>query len=165
MNAWSVKKNAAALSMAITAEFAAPVVNVWQLWADPRLLERWWGPPTHPSTFEAFDLTPGGTITYFMTGPEGDRHDGSWKVVEVDAPTRLVLEDAETDDDGVPTDGNGLTRMEVAIVAAGDVTRMILTSFFVSVEGMEEALAMGIEDGMEIALKRVDAILAETVVA
>ena len=52
--------------------------RVWQLWADPRLLERWWGPPGFPATFEHHDLTPGGTITYFMSGPDGgDRFDGT----------------------------------------------------------------------------------------
>jgi hypothetical protein len=27
--------------------------------ADPRQLERWWGPPTHPATFTKHDLAPG----------------------------------------------------------------------------------------------------------
>ena len=36
--------------MTIDAEFDAAQA-VWQLWADPRQLERWWGPPTYPATF------------------------------------------------------------------------------------------------------------------
>ena len=44
MTVWNVEKNAAAKTMVITAEFKTPIINVWQLWADPRLLERWWGP-------------------------------------------------------------------------------------------------------------------------
>ncbi len=71
MTVWNVDKNAEAKTMVITAEFKTSITNVWQLWADPRLLERWWGPPGFPATFEHHDLTPGGTITYFMSGPDG----------------------------------------------------------------------------------------------
>src|SRR5215211_1386621 len=63
-----VKKDPANLSMVVTAEFNAPVQRVWQLWADPRQLERWWGPPTYPATVVDHDLVPGGTVNYFMTG-------------------------------------------------------------------------------------------------
>ena len=73
MTVTSVHKDPEALTMTITAEFDAPVEQVWQMWADPRQLERWWGPPTYPATVVDHDLTPGGRVTYFMTGPEGDK--------------------------------------------------------------------------------------------
>ena len=71
MTVWNVDKNAEAKTMVITAEFKASITTVWQLWADPRLLERWWGPPGFPATFEHHNLTRGGTITYSMSGPDG----------------------------------------------------------------------------------------------
>jgi uncharacterized protein YndB with AHSA1/START domain len=46
----TVHKDPAALTMTITAEFDASPELVWQLWADPRQLERWWGPPGYPET-------------------------------------------------------------------------------------------------------------------
>jgi hypothetical protein len=49
---WNVDTNAQAKTMVITAEFKASITKVWQLWADPRLPERWWGPPGFPATFE-----------------------------------------------------------------------------------------------------------------
>jgi uncharacterized protein YndB with AHSA1/START domain len=89
-----------------------------------------------------------------------DRLDGTWNVVEVDAPTRLVVEDAIVDDDGTPSDG-GPTRMEIDIEAAGDKTRMILTTHFDSLDGMEQAIAMGFEEGMKACMAQVDALLAD----
>ena len=149
-------------SLTITTEYPASAEQVWQLWADPRLLERWWGPPGFPATFEHHDLTPGGTITYFMSGPDGgDRFDGTWNVVEVDAPTRLVVEDAIVEDDGTPSDGNSMTRMEIDIEAAGDTTRMILTTHFDSLVGMEQAIATGVVDGMKACMSQIDAVLDE----
>ncbi|MET0422079.1 MAG: SRPBCC domain-containing protein [Acidimicrobiia bacterium] len=162
MTVWSVDKNPEAKRMVITAEFTASIANVWQLWADPRLLERWWGPPGFPATFVQHDLTPGGTITYFMAGADGgDRFDGTWSVVEVDAPTRLVVEDAIVDDDGTPSDGNSMTRMEIDIEGAGDTTRMILTTHFDSLVGMEQAIATGVVEGMQACMTQIDAVLAE----
>ena len=49
-----------------------PIARVWALWADPRKLERWWGPPTFPATVLEHDLRPGGKVSYYMTSPEGE---------------------------------------------------------------------------------------------
>ena len=45
MSVTDVDKNIDALTMTITAEFDADAERLWELWADPRQLERWWGPP------------------------------------------------------------------------------------------------------------------------
>ena len=162
MTVCNVDKNAEAKTMVITAEFRTSIINVWQLWADPRLLERWWGPPAVPATFEHHDLTPGGTITYSMSDPDrGESFDGTWNVIEADPPTRLVVEDAILEDDGTPSDGNSMTRMEIDIEAVGDMTRMILTTHFDSLEGMEQAIAMGVAEGMKACMSQIDALLAE----
>ncbi|WP_255596428.1 hypothetical protein [Cellulomonas sp. C5510] len=39
---------------------AAPAERVWRLRADPRQLERWWGPPSRPAAFTEHELVPGG---------------------------------------------------------------------------------------------------------
>jgi uncharacterized protein YndB with AHSA1/START domain len=161
MTVLNVTKNAEAKTMVITAEFKASIASVWRLWADPRLLERWWGPPEFMTTFNYHDLQPGGTITYLMSGPDGDTFDGTWNVIEVDTPIRLVVEDAIVEDDGTPTDGNSMTRVEIDIESAGDTTRMILTTHFDSLEGMEQAIAMGAAEGMKVCMSQMDALLAE----
>jgi len=76
MTVTSVGKDPETLTMSIASEFDASIGQVWSLWQDPRLLERWWGPPGYPATVIDHDLTEGGTIAYFMTGPEGDRQHG-----------------------------------------------------------------------------------------
>ena len=72
MTVTAIRKDPAALTMTLTAEFDASPTRVWELWADPRQLERWWGPPTYPATVTAHDLAPGGRVEYHMTGPGGD---------------------------------------------------------------------------------------------
>ena len=47
MTVTAVRKDLQALSLILEAEFDASAERIWQLWADPRQLERWWGrPPT-----------------------------------------------------------------------------------------------------------------------
>jgi len=52
----SVERDTESLTMTIIARFDAPTTRVWQVWDDPRQLERWWGPPTYPATVVGHDL-------------------------------------------------------------------------------------------------------------
>ena len=60
-------------TITITADFTAPVERVWQVSSDPRQLERIWGPPGFPATFDRHELKPGGRMHYYMTGPDGEK--------------------------------------------------------------------------------------------
>jgi uncharacterized protein YndB with AHSA1/START domain len=149
--------------MTITAALEAGVDRAWQLWADPRQFERWWGPPGYPTTVIDHDLRAGGRITFFMSGPEGDRHDSTWEVVAADPPRRLELRDADVDADGRPNDGNAMTVMVITFDEQADGgTAMAIRTHFDSVHGMEQVLAMGVEEGMLLVLAQIDAVLAGT---
>ena len=159
----SVDKDTDALEMTVVAEFDAPVERTWELWADPRKLERWWGPPSHPATVVDHDLTPGGRVSYFMTSPEGDKYHGWWKVESVDAPRLLQVEDGFADDAGEPNPDMPTTRMRVALADRdGGGTRVTILSTFPSAEALEQMLEMGMEEGMREAMGQMDAVLAES---
>jgi uncharacterized protein YndB with AHSA1/START domain len=139
------------------------VAEVWQVWADPRLLERWWGPPTYPATVLDHDLTPGGRVTYLMTGPEGDKHAGWWRVREVDAPRRLEFDDGFADDAGRPDPNLPTVVVHVVLRDRPDGgTAMEVTSTYPSVEAMEQMLAMGMEEGLRAAMGQIDGLLPAT---
>ena len=164
MTVTAVRKDTQALTMTVDAEFDASADRVWQLWADPRQLERWWGPPTYPATFTRHDLSPGGRVEYHMTGPEGDQPKGYWDVLETDPPHRLLVRDGFRNDDGSLNDE--LPRNEVRVTIeeiGGGRTRMSIESVFPSTEAMEQLLAMGMEEGLKQAVGQIDAILAEAV--
>ena len=166
MTVTAVRKDTNALTMTIDAEFDASPERVWQLWADPRQLERWWGPPTYPATFTKHDLAPGSRVEYHMTGPEGDKSRGFWDVLEADAPNRLVFRDGFANDDGTPNDALPRSEGRVTIEPIGDTrTRMSIESIFPSREAMEQVIAMGMEEGLTLAVGQIDAILAEDKVA
>jgi uncharacterized protein YndB with AHSA1/START domain len=157
----NIRKDPESLTMTITAELDAPVERAWQLWADPRQLERWWGPPTYPATVVDHDLTPGGQVTYFMTGPEGDKPRGWWQVQAVEPPRRLELTDGFADDDGVPNDDMPTTSMVVTLTERdGGGTVMVIESRFPSLAAMEQLVSMGMEEGIASAVAQIDDILA-----
>ncbi len=165
MTVTSVRKDAQALTMTVEAEFAASPERVWQLWADPRQLERWWGPPTYPATFTKHALAPGSRVEYHMTGPEGDQPKGFWDIVEVDPPNGLAFRDGFANDDGSPNTDmpQNTARVRIEEIGAGR-TRMSVETAFPSTEAMEQVLAMGMEEGLTQAIGQIDAILAEDAV-
>ena len=162
MTVVSTTKDEEALSLSIVADLAAPPARVWQLWSDPRQLERWWGPPTWPATFVEHDLVPGGSARYVMTGPEGEQAGGWWRFLSVDEPRSLELEDgfADADADGRPSADLPSTRMRVQLEESDAGTRMTLVSQFTSAEQMEQLTSMGMVEGLTEALGQIDALLA-----
>jgi uncharacterized protein YndB with AHSA1/START domain len=162
MTVTSVRKDTDALTMTIEAELDVSVERSWQLWADPRQLERWWGPPTYPATFVDHDLTPGGRSSYYMTGPEGDKAAGWWEVLAVEPPRRLELRDGFADESGNPNESMPITNTVVTLTEReGGGTLMTVTARFASQEDMESLHAMGMEEGFVAAMSQMDAILAE----
>jgi len=162
MTVTDVRKDTDAATMQITTEYAATTDQVWRLWDDPRLLERWWGPPTYPATVVQHDLTAGGTIRYFMTSPEGERYHGLWEVRDVEPAKLLVVDDKFADEDGTVNTELPTTAMQVTIAEReGGGTTMTILSTFASTEAMAKVLEMGMEEGIRQALGQTDALLAD----
>jgi len=160
MSVTNVSKDPERLTLEVVAEYDASAERVWQVWSDPRQLEKWWGPPTYPATVVDHDLTPGGKVAYYMTGPEGDLYRGWWRVVDAQPPRVLVIEDGFADAEGKPADMPVvIMRMELADRAGGGVT-MTMLSTFPSLEAMEQLVAMGMDEGIRLAVGQIDAILA-----
>jgi uncharacterized protein YndB with AHSA1/START domain len=134
------------LTLTITAEFAAPVEV--------------WGPPTYPATVVDHDLTPGGRVTYFMTGPEGDKHAGYWRVTAVDEPTRLSFEDGFADQDFNPLPGMPVSKNVFTFAEHGGGTRATYVSTYESAEELQQVLDMGVVDGATLAINQIDDLVA-----
>jgi uncharacterized protein YndB with AHSA1/START domain len=161
MSVMSLDKDYDNLTTTLVADLDASIDEVWQLWADPRKLERWWGPPTYPATFEKHDLSPGGEVSYFMTGPEGDQPRGWWRVTSVDPPTSLQFTDGFALDDGTPNEELPVTKVHVRLTESGDGTRMEIQSTYESREEMDQLIEMGALEGIRESVSQMPALLAE----
>ena len=160
MTVTNVVKDFDRLTLTLVADFDAPVEQVWQLWADPRQLERWWGPPTFPATVEEHDLTPGGAVTYLMTGPGGDQHRGWWRITSVNPPKSLEFTDGFANQDGTPNADLPTTTVQMQLTERDGGTRMEMRSVFDSREQMEQLDSMGMTEGLTQSVGQMDALLA-----
>jgi uncharacterized protein YndB with AHSA1/START domain len=161
MSITDIRKDPETSMLTVTTEWDAPIERVWELWSDPRKLERWWGPPTYPATVGTHELVPGGTVTYTMTGPEGDQHKGFWSVIGVDPPLSFVADDGFANPDGTLNDHLPITRFTITLAEHYGRTRMTIESRFESTKHFQEVLDMGMEEGLTAALGQIDAVLAE----
>ena len=160
MTITSVDLDYEGLTATLIADFDDPIDQVWELWSDPRKLERWWGPPGYPATVEKHGLTPGGEVTYFMTGPEGDQHRGMWRVTSVDPPRSLRFTDAFADSDGAPLEDSPVTEISMRLLEHGGGTRMEMRMTFETREDMQRIVDLGTVEGVKQAVSQMDVLLA-----
>lgn len=147
-------------TLTITAHFAAPVERIWALYADPRQLERVWGPPTYPATFVDHDLVPGSRVTYYMTSPENEKFAGYWVITEVQPPHVLAFDDGFAHADLSPNDDLPVSHNRYTFTADGDGTRAVYETRYETAEDLQQVLAMGVIEGASAALAQIDQVLA-----
>ena len=160
MTITSVHTDYDSLTVTLIADFDNPVDQVWELWSDPRKLERWWGPPGYPATVVKHELSPGGEVAYLMTGPEGDEHRGVWRVSAVDPPTALEFTDAFADAGGAPLADAPTSNIAVRLAERDGGTRMEIRMTFGTREDMERIVETGTVEGLSQAVGQMDGLLA-----
>lgn len=157
----SVTSDASALTLTVVGEFPVPVERLWDAYADPRQLERFWGPPEWPATFTRHDMAVGGMSQYYMTGPDGSKPKGWWKFVAIDPMKRIELDDGFAHDDGTPNDGLPTMRMTFTFESTATGSRFTGLTRFSSTEAMEQVVEMGMVEGMRSAMGQLDEVLTD----
>ena len=155
-----ITKDLDARTITITADFAAPVERIWQVYADPRQLERVFGPPDFPATVVQQELRPGGRMHYCMPGPVGERFYGIWEVTEVDEPRTFSFAAAFADESFTVNPELPVSENTYAFTEHEGGTRAVYTSRYASAEALQQVLDMGVEEGATTAINQVDELIA-----
>lgn len=152
----SVTKDPARLTLTVVGDYPVAQQRLWDAFADPRQLERFWGPPTWPATFTRHDFKVGGRAEYFLSGPNGERWSGSWKFTAVNPIHSFEAHDGEdnAEDENMPA------AMTFAFETTTTGSRLTCVTRFSSLEAMEQTAA-GMEEGLRAAMPQLDALLAE----
>jgi uncharacterized protein YndB with AHSA1/START domain len=148
-----------ALTMTLIADVSASVDRLWSAFTDPRQLERFWGPPGYPATFTEFDLSVGGRARYHMTGPKGDEYHGVWEFLAIDGPRSFTALDSFTDAEGRILTDMPTSRMVFDFEPTDTGARLRNTTFFDSVDALEQVVAMGAVEGSTLAIGQLDRVL------
>ena len=157
----AVDRDPNALTLTITADFPVSRQRLWDAYADPRQLEKFWGPPGWPATFSRHDFTPGGFSHYYLTGPDGERSGGYWEFVAVDTPHSFEVKDGFALPDGSPNADMPSMRMVFTFSETDSGARMITTTYFNSADELEQLLAMGMLEGTKAAMGQIDDVLVD----
>lgn len=147
-------------TLTLVAHFAAPVERIWQIYADPRQLEKIWGPPEYPATVVDHDLRPGGRVTYYMTGPDGEKFAGLWHVTAVDEPNSFAFDDAFADLDFNPNPDLPVATSVVTFRPDDGGTSVTWVSTYASVDALQKVLDMDMIEGATAATNQIDNLLA-----
>ena len=151
-----VTKDAAKLTLTVVADYPVSQQRPWDAFADPRQLERFWGPPFAPATFTRHEMKVGGRAEYFLTLPKGEKWSGSWKFTAVNPISSFEAKDGEDNAE----DPNMPSSMKFTFEATPTGSRMTCVTQFPSVEAMEQS-ASAMEEGLRAAMPQLDALLAE----
>jgi uncharacterized protein YndB with AHSA1/START domain len=157
----SVEKNLDALTMTVTADFAATRERLWEAYTDPRQIEKFWGPVEWPATFTRHDMYVGGRSAYFMTGPDGGHSAGFWEFLAIDHGRFFEVRDVFADENGQENRAMPSMRMTFAFEDTIDGSRLLTTTHFGSLDQLTQLLDMGMEEGMVSATSQIDQVLAD----
>lgn len=157
----SIASNASALTLTVVADYPVPVSRLWDAYADPRQLERTWGPEQWPATFTRHDMAVGGYSHYYMTGPDGMMSRGWFRFLEVEREKRLAIEDGFSDEAGAPNTAMPTMRIVFDFESTAKGSRFTCVTTFPSLAAMEQLVNMGMMDGMRSAMGQIDALLAD----
>jgi len=156
-----VTSNPQDLTLTVVADYPVPVERLWDAYADPRQLERFWGPETWPATFTRHDMAVGGESKYYMTGPDGTMSRGWWRFLAIEPLKRIEVEDGFATESGTPNPGMPSMRMVFNFQGTDTGSRFTSVTTFPSLEAMEQLVQMGMMEGMQSAMGQIDGVLAD----
>ena len=148
----------------ITREFKAPRQLVWDAWTTPEHIEKWFGPKGFSTRVEAFDFKVGGRSVYIMIGPDGTEYPATGVYREIVPIEKIV----STDEFG---DGMEEAHPEMDLPKGmittflfddlGERTKLTLTTSHPTVEDREKHEAMGVVDGWNSTLDKLEEVLSD----
>lgn len=156
-----VISNAQELTLTIIADYAVPVERLWDAYSDPRQLERFWGPREWPATFTRHDMAVGGESHYHMTGPDGQVSRGMFRFLAIEPGRHMEMEDGFVDESGAVNTDMPTMRMVFAFESTATGSRFVSTTWFTSLESMEQLVQMGMIEGTKSAMSQIDDVLAD----
>jgi uncharacterized protein YndB with AHSA1/START domain len=83
--------------------FNAPVEMVWQVWVDPELVKRWWGPRHFTSPVAKIDFREAGRSIVSMLAPKemgGQEFYSVWQYVKINPLNTIEFIQSLSDEDG-----------------------------------------------------------------
>lgn len=131
-------------------QFNAPRALLFQAFTQPEHLKHWWAPRPYTIGICTVDLRPGGIWHYSMRSPVGEEHWARSVYSEIVPPTKLVYTSTFADEYANPTEGVPEHLTTVLFTDEDGQTRVTAHIEFSSAGAMKTAVAMGMQQGMNM---------------
>ncbi len=138
----------------IVRRFDAPAARIYEAWTTPELVCRWWVDETMTMNECTIELRVGGSWRYAVAGPDDTEFAWHGTYLEIDPVRRLVSTETF---EGYPEaqSTNTLTLSEES-----GVTTLTVLVHHKSQENRDGHIGSGMEPGLQLALDRVERIVA-----
>ena len=142
--------------------FEAPPSLMFDVWSDCKHLKHWWGPKEWPMDECEIDFRVGGTWHFCLRGPnEGDESWGKVIYDEIDKPRKIIYRDYFADSEGNINEEMPGSRTTLEFIEHNGITKQVSTTEYESPESLRSVLDMGMIDGMNSSMERLDEYLEE----
>ena len=152
--------NEAGNTLTVSRKFAANINLVWDAWTKAEILDQWWAPLPYKAKTKSQVFEPNGHWHYAMVGPNNDTHWGMMQYKEIAKPDFFSANDVFCDENGATNSNLPSTDFVIKFTIEGDITMVNMVSEYATKEALEEILAMGMKEGLSMALAQLDSILA-----
>jgi uncharacterized protein YndB with AHSA1/START domain len=99
-------------------------------------------------------------VTYYMTGPEGEKYAGYWEVTDVDEPRSFSFDDGFAEPDFTPKTDLPVSKNVFTFTDHDGGTRSTFVSTYDSADALQQVLDMGMIEGATSAINQIDGLVA-----
>lgn len=141
--------------LVLSREFKAPRKLVFETWAKPEHIARWFGPHPYFIKVLSMDFRTGGRYRFMMCDPDGkDLHSFGGEYREIVAPERIVMTDS------FEAPGSPVMVWTVIFAEAGGKTKLTVHVMFESVSVRDEYMRMGMKEGLTQCLDQIEGVIS-----
>lgn len=145
----------------IKREFAAERSTVWDCYTKSEILDQWWMPAPWKSRTKKMDFREGGSWHYAAVGPNGEEHWSITSYVKIEPIEFFIANDAFGDAEGNINPQLPQSKWTMNFSDAENNTLVHGIMEFPDFAQLEQTIAMGFKEGLEMAMQNLDAILAK----
>jgi uncharacterized protein YndB with AHSA1/START domain len=145
----------------ITREFDADLDLVWDAFTKAEILDQWVAPKPWRAQTKEMDFREGGRWLYAMISPENVSHWSLVEFIKIEAKSGFSSKNSFCDENGNannPAFTSSLT--ETQFTAGTESTTVQIVKKMANLAQLEKFVAMGFKEGMSVALKNLDDLLA-----
>ncbi|WP_422348713.1 SRPBCC family protein [Flagellimonas sp.] len=146
-------------TITIKREFAAEKQLVWDCYTKSELLDQWFAPKPFTTKTKHMDFTEGGYWHYSMIDPEGPEYWNRMDYLKINPIDSYSALDGFCDENGELNPQMPRANWDVTFSDLGKNAMVQTIVTYKSLESLEMVIQMGMKEGLESTLERLDELL------